>query len=344
ALLNPNQVTGNLKAMALNDNTYITGANYVRPAKFEVVDIDNTKIKQGSVLNSNSVVSFANDADGTDMPVADFFAGYEFVIPHFRYRHEYYVYSPYGDAEVMVTTDVSKSYTIARGKMLTIKGGDKNTLSAIIRSDLPVMISHAAQYYSGYLADTYTVPPASKEIFGIFSRLVIIGALEDNTSITIYASDGSEKSIVLNAGGRYMHSGNGSLLQQGKGSALRLVADKPIAAIQGADRDGIEATAFFGIEYFARTFGLPINSQYLAVACKQQAKIDLYDTSGVIVDSQTCTPTITATGLLPGKAYFGSADNGSNLDAGQYIQSDQPVYVILESAETNDEKNLLGLF
>jgi hypothetical protein len=80
------------------------------------------------------------------------------------------------------------------------------------------------------------------------------------------------------------------------------------------------------------------------VACKQIAKIDLYDTSGVIVDSQVCTPTITATGIQPGKAYFGSAKNGSNLDAGQFIQSDQPVYIILESAENNDEQNLLGHF
>ncbi len=335
--LNPALLNSSIDAMALVDGTYMYGRQYARLNQFERVTIDTTGYSQGTRFYSNQPVSFASSTDGTDMPVVSWMAGHEFVIPHFRFNHEYYITSPYGNASVTVTTDTRRTFSIGRGKVITVNGGSLNTLSAIIRSDLPILVSHAARISatSGPV-DAYAVPPVSKEIMGIYSRYVILGAVQDNTRITLHKSDGSQQSLLLNAGGRYVLPIDNSTAQ-GQGVAMHIVADKPIAAIQAADSDGIEATAFWDPVYFGRRYGLPIDSQYLAVACKQAATIELYS-NGAVVDTRTCSPS----GKTPGKAYFGQISNGTSITAGQYLISDQPVYLIFESSSTNDEKNLLG--
>ncbi len=337
-LLNPNLVGGSVEIMALVDSSYLFGPRYLTLNQFELASLDTSTLKQGTRLYANQPLSMASKANGTDMPAVDWMAGHDFVVPHFRLNHSYYLSSPYGKATVTVTTDTTRTFTINRGQVITVDGGSLNTLSAIIRSDLPIMVSHGARFSAtSSLVDTYVVPPASKEVLGILSRYVTLGALEDNTSITIYKGDGRSQSMVLNAGGRYVINGD-STTAQGQGMALRIVADKPVAAIQGADSDGVEATAFWDPLYFGRRYGLPVDTQYVALACRQSASIGLYDNTGTLVASQTCTPT----GNTPGKAYFSQTANGTHFTAGHYLISDQPVYLIFEASGSNDEKNLLG--
>ncbi len=334
--LNPNDFRGSLQAMSLKDNNFIWGGVFTRLNQFESKSTDMTTFSQGKTFYSLTPVSMASNVNGTDMPVNNWMAGYDFVIPHFRQNHTYYIYSAIGKTKVTIKTDVTQTVTIPRFKFITVSGGNLNNISAVIHSEFPVMVFHVANSSSGSVFDSYTVPPVSKEIFGILSRYVVLGALQDDTNITIYKSDGSKQSLLLNSSGRYIISADNTS-SQGQGVAVRIVADKPIAAIQVADSDGIEATAFWEPMYFGRRYGFPINTQYVAVACKQTAIINLYD-NGSIVDTQTCT----ANGNNPGKAYFGKSSNGINIKAGQYLISDTPVYLIYEASSTNDEKNLLG--
>ncbi len=336
SFLNPNFTTSTVEAMALVDGSYISGTKFVRLNQFETTSFDMTTFDLRRPFSSNYPIAFASDVDATDMPVVDWMSGYDFVIPNYRQDHTYYLSSLYGTTRVTVTTDTTQTYIVHRGRVTTIAAGSLNTLSAVIHAESPIVVSHSAKLSSGTIIDTYVVPPASKEITGIKTRNITLGALQDNTNITLYFSDGSQQAVVLNSGGRHFISSDNTSAQ-GQGEAVRIIADKPIAAIQGADSDGIEATAFWDPIYFGRRYGFPINTQYIAIACHETALINLYD-NGVVVDTQTCT----ATGNTPGKAYFGSATSGINITAGQYIISDKPVYLIYESSSNDDEKNILG--
>ncbi len=56
---------------------------------------------------------------------------------------------------------------------------------------------------------------------------------------------------------------------QGAGDAIHLIANYPVAAVQFDDGDGDDATALWPESAFARRYGIPINAQYVAVACLQ---------------------------------------------------------------------------
>ena len=335
-LLNPNQLGGSLSVMGLVDGSYVYGlGGFNRLDAYQRVDLSTANATAGARLYASQPIGLGNAADGTDLPVTDWFMGYEFVVPHFRFAHHYYLYSPYGKAEVTVTTDTVQQLTVPRGQVVVVDAGSDNTLSGRIVSDRPLLVSHAAER-GGALVDTYAAVPAARELVGVPSRGFVLGALEDNTTVTLTAADGTVTSVLLNAGGRYAPGLDGSLAQGG--GALHVVADRPVAAIQVADRDGIEATAFHDPIYFGRRYGLPLDTQYVTAVCLSAGDITLYDATGVAVSTQGCTPN----GGAPGRAYFGSADNGVNITAGHYLVGSAPFYLIYEAAASNDEKNLLG--
>ncbi len=159
--------------------------------------------------------------------------------------------------------------------------------------------------------------------------------MEDNTTATVYSSDGATTTLTLNAGSQMAVTigNNGS---EGLGDAIRIKADKPISAIQIADSDGIDATAFLPTLYLGSRFGIPESAQYIAVACPHADTIvTLYDD---IPQSKTCSGDNTN----PGKIYFGSSSDGANIAAGAYVETDKPVYIMYEVSSTNDEHNLFG--
>ncbi len=336
-LLNPNQLGGSLTAVSLADNSYLYGlGSYARLAQYQLQTLSSVAAPPGARIYTSQPMSLGNGADGTDMPVANWFAGHEFVIPHYRFAHRYYLYSPYGTARVRVQTDTLQTLTVPRGKVVTVEAGSNNSLSGRVFSDRPILISHAA-VRAGNLVDTYGVAPASRQLVGVPSRGFVVGALQDNTLISLTDDRGVITRITLDAGGRYAPALDNAL-SQGQG-ALQIVADKPVAAIQVADSDGIEATAFWDPIYFGRRYGLPLDSQYVAVVCLQASDISLHDTAGALIETRSCTP---AASGQPGRARFGNTANGTAMSAGQYLVGTQPFYVIYEASATNDEKNLLG--
>ncbi len=343
-VLNPSQLNGNIEVMSLQDGSYVFAPAFTRFDEFQTVSIDTSNFTPGQRINTNQAMSMANAADGTDMPVPDWFAGHSFVLPHARNSHRYYLFSPYGNAQVRVNVDgTEQTLTVPRNEVVVFEAGSDNTRSGTLLSNLPLLVTHTA-YRDNTLPvprDVYAVPPASKQMDGIYSRRVYIGALEDNTQVTVLDSDGVSTQFILNATERREFTAGSA---QGQGVGLHITADKPIAAIQLADNDGIEATAFWDSVYSGRRYGLPIDTQYVAIVCDRSTSISLYDSSGNVLDTQNCSAGDTAqpaTGQ-PGKAYFGSADNGVNIPAGSYLIGSEPFYMVFESSATNDEKNILG--
>ena len=331
-VLNPRLTSTSIQVVSYADGNVITaGSVELHLDLYESGQIPSGELAQGDAITGILPFAVGSSYNGTDMPAPESFAGTQFVIPHMRNAHKYYILSPYGDARVIIDHDGSITQETAyEGQVLDVDGGSDNTISAIITSDLPILITHAATSI-----DVYVVPPAATEIWGVRSKNTYMGTTEDGTNVTVYASDGSSTSFVINAGDRKVVS-VGANTAEGEGSGIHIVADKPVCAVQYADSDGSEETAFWDDSRLGTRYALPVNTQYVAVVCPEAT------TTVTLYESGSATQYISGgDGLTPGKIYFGSATDGANISAGAYIESDKPVYLIYE-ATSNDEHNLLG--
>ncbi len=332
-IVNPKLVNNPLNVVSLVDNNTITvGATSLLLNNGELGIIPAPDLVQGAEISGTGPFSIGGEKNATDMPVPASFSGTEFVIPHYRNNQTYFVLSPYGDANILINygTGVYND-TAYQGQVLEITAGSDVTVSGTITSlEFPIIVSHTASNQNG---SVYPVPPATTDLWGVKSSAVIVGALLDATTINIYASNGDFlENIILNKGHRYaVNIGGGA--DQGLGDSIHIAADKPIAAIQIADDDDGESTAFLSQKYFATDFGIPVDTQYITVVCvKGDTEVTLGNTS------QTCT----GNENHPGKVYFGNPTNGMNTTAGTLLQSTKPIYVIYEPSASNDEHNLLG--
>lgn len=363
-ILNPNYASGSMGVVSLGNSNVITADTTTLNLDDNAYDtIPGGSLSQGTVIEGGLPFSAGSNEERTDMPAPAIFLGTAFVIPHYQNSHKYYVYSPDGNATVQVQAGTGGNFTVTanQGVVTNIDAGSDNTISAIVTSDLPIVMVHRS-VYSGSDRDVYAVPPATTDIWGIRSTKAIVGALEDNTTIAVYASNGSSTNFILNAGEKQSIS-VGYNNHQGSGSAIHVVADKPIAAIQvddvddggggggmggggmgggghsGHANDGEEATAFWPDTYFSDHYGIPVDSQYVAVVCSQSSTtINLYSSSGSLISTKSCS----ASGLTPGKAYFGSSSDGTYINAGSYLTANKPFYLIYETSYADEEKNLLG--
>lgn len=340
-LLNPGLVGAEVWVVSLSDNNKIrVGDTVITLNRYERGQIPEGILTQGMVISGTGPFDLGGSVSATDVPLSNRLAGTRFVLPQIRKTHLYYLVSPDGDATVQVDVNgVVTPLTLPQGQVVEFNAGYDTTGSALINSDLPILVAHRGDAGS-YFTDAAPVPPAALELWGVRTYgAAYLSASEDNTTVNIYADNGSSVSnVVLNAGDRYRINTVGVPGTQGTGSGLRIIADKPVGAIQIADGDGSDETAFFPTSQLGIRFGLPTTTQYVAVVCPiANTTVTLYDGLNP-PQSITCS----ANGLNPGKAYFGSQTNGSNIMAGAYLEADQPVYLMYEDALTNDEHNLFG--
>jgi hypothetical protein len=127
--------------------------------------------------------------------------------------------------------------------------------------------------------------------------------------------------------------------RQGAGSAIHIVASKPVNAIQVADGDGWDATAFYPTSLLNTRYAIPKDSQYIAIACPEpDTRISLYRANGR-VDVRVCN----TDGNYSGKAYYGISDsNRVSVPQGSYLESNNPIHVIYEVSGSENEHNLVG--
>jgi RHS repeat-associated protein len=340
-ILNPRIQNAPLQVMSLADGNRIrVDSVELSLNRHERATITaGTDLAPGTLFTGNGPFTLASETGGTDLPVPGRFAGTEFVIPHYRNHHQYHLLSPRGDAQVEILLPTGPQHLdLPEGEVVVYDAGSDNTSAGILRSDRPILVEHSA--FSGSSPrDVYPVPPAARELLGIRSQTAVVAALENDTRIQAYASDGSHTEYHLNAGQmeKAIIGANGA---QGGGDALRIVADKPVAAIQVADGDGVEATAFLSTAYLGTHHGIPVDTQYLALACPERyTRVTLHLINGE-VETQYCASS--GYGLTPGVAHFGSTVSGAHIPAGSYLESDLPVYLYHEAQLSEAEHNLLG--
>jgi L-fucose mutarotase/ribose pyranase (RbsD/FucU family) len=330
--------------MSLVDNNEITAGNStLNLDRYELgaFPANSGALSQGVVVTGTGPFELGSSKPATDMPVPASFAGTQFAMPQIRDIHKYYMVSPDSDTNAQISiSGTQHQISLPQGVVVEFDAGETNGISSVISADDPILVSHVGEPVSGSTyKDASPMPPASTELWGIRSVSAYVTAVEDDTHVTMYASDGTTASRTLSAGrASWINVGESSAFQ-GTGSAIRLVADKPISAIQFADGDGSDQTAFFPSSFLGSRFGIPKNTQYIAVACPEEdTHITLYNG-----DNEPVTRTCSANGNFPGKAYFGSDENNiMGARQGAYLESNKQIFVIYEVAGSQDEHNLLG--
>ena len=340
-ILNPSFESQAIEVMSLSDgNTIQAESATIALSRNEVGTIDaGAGLMLGSEIRGTGAFTLGSGLNRTDLPVPAWFQGTQFVVPHIRKSHSYNLLSIHSDANVTIQRNgVDEQIVLAKGVVTQFDAGSNNTISGIITSDVPILVTHVGTNNGSTWGDVFPVPPAVDEVWGVRSKNVMVGAAQDNTSLTVYASGGASQSYTLSAGGRLVLN-VGSNTSQGRGDAFRIVADKPITAVQYADSDGSDATTFWPHSYHGTYYGIPVSTQYVAVACPEpNTQVTLYDGAAAPV-TQNCSGSLDS---YPGKAYFGASSSGANIGAGAYIESTKPIYIYYEASSPNDEHQLAG--
>ncbi len=287
---------------------------------------------QGDVIYSNFPISIGSTKNATDLPVPIEFAGRDFVIPQQRGTHSIFVKNL---TNALVTFDHVgvQSHSIPANSIIELISPLNGRASVLAGATGDLLVSHRG----GGTMDVYPVPPADLEIIGVRSGSGYIGAHQDGTVVTAYAANGSSQVYNLNQGDRTNVIGTGG--SQGRADSVRLESNKPIAGVSYADSDGGEQTGFWPTWFLANRFVLPLDTQYIAIACVDaNVSVDVHDSAGSPMASGTCS----ASGDSPGKLYLGSASSGLQFAKGSSLTATAPIYVMYEPT-TNDEHNLMGV-
>jgi parallel beta-helix repeat protein len=336
-VLTPEPLASDLSLVSLEPGNIISIGTVQRHlGAYQTATIPAADLAPGTIVSGSALYSVGSNANAADLLAPDFFAGTSFVIPHITGEHKYFVQATATTANLTIYLGgTPDTLQINPGIAYEIDAGTDNGIAGRITSDQPIVVAHVA-YVSGTPRDAYPVPPAASELLGIRSQNVVIGASADGTSVTVYTSDTATDTYALDAGDKVTVT-VGSNSAQGEGAAVRIVANQPVTAVQYNDGDGDDASAFWPSGAFARRHGIPVDAQYVAVACLQSATTTLFKGASA-PDVQTCTPS----GSYPGKVYFGSATSGNNVSAGWHLSSTEPVYAIYEASAVEDEHNLSG--
>ncbi len=339
-LLAPESFTGDIKVVSLEPANTITVGNYqLTLDQYQRASIPNSVLYSGVAISGTKSFTLGSDPDATDLLVPTQFAGTSFAVPHVAGQHRYYLMTtePGGATAALTVGASTTNVTLTANTVVEVDGGSNNALAARITASANIYVAHVG-VLSGTVRDAFPVPPAASTVVGIRSQNVTLAASANSTSVTVYASDGTSSAYSLNAGEQVVVT-TGANTAQGQGSALRIDANNPVMAVQHDDGDGNDATAFWPASLHTRRFAIPVDAQYVAVACTSASvSVTLYR-GATAPDAQTCSGSATN----PGKVFFGSATNGANIPAGWYVIASGDVYVTYEAATPNDEHNLLGI-
>jgi hypothetical protein len=343
--LNPRMVSASVMSLADN-NVIFAGDRRLDLDLYErasLYDPNQRMITPGMVITGTGPFELGSSVSATDTPAHASMLGRVFVMPHSRFNHTYHMISPQGDATVQINLEGTIStHSLTQGEPFHFETGEVNgNVGAVITSDEPILVSHTAQASWGS-ADASPVAPAARELWGVCSGSAYVSAVQDNTQVTIYNSaNTSVTEVTMNAGEKRAVCPPlpWRELGQGRGPAVHIVANRPVGAVQIADGDGADQTAFYPTSLLNSRFGIPKNSQYIAIACPSaDTRITLYRPDGS-TDTQHCS----AIGDRPGKAFFGIPQtNGAHIPVRSYLESTRPIYVIYEVTDSGDEHNLIG--
>lgn len=301
-----------------------------------------------SVISSLGPIAATIDSAGGDILAPISFATTTFAVPTTRNTSSYYIHSPFASSTINTylgnSGTPSQTFSVATGTTgrSTTDGSGSN--GVVITSTQPVLVYHME---TGSRDSFVSYPPTTRDIFGIYTGSAYISTVTDNPNPTVYCSGGSSATVSGVTRGEQQSIGTCTSTGQGAGGAARLTnALYPITAIQQADGDGNESSAFWARHEMGTQYYIPTDSAYVAIACSPRfgtTTLEVQQNDGTFVEGATCTPGANT----PGKVYFDNGQGGSALAfiAGYKVVSTNgvPFYAIYEDdEEDNDETNMLG--
>ncbi|MDA3864486.1 MAG: DUF2341 domain-containing protein [Deltaproteobacteria bacterium] len=322
----PSPITGAI--IPFVDNTSFVAGD-ATPVNLPSNQVTSINVEQGAI-SSTGPYSFGAAPDTFDIPLPYSMAGTTFVFPGHRYDDSFEFYSPLGVANVSISsnTTIDYNFQVSDASALTLDFNIPEE-SYKIESDLPIVVFHRTE--SG---DGYPLVPASTELWGGATGSVHVAALNDNTSVTAYYSDGSSQNITVNSNTYVTLNRSGN---QGDGPAIHLTADGPIGAISSGDGDGGDAVTFYPSELLSQEFIFPRNGEYLFISTREP-----YTHCEILSqDGTTVLTTALSTAYAP--PHPDIIYLTSYLQAGNRLSCTKPVVAYFEDQITDDERHLLSV-
>lgn len=314
-------VDGNVVSDGTTTSTLAAGAATVFPGATHTA---------ATVITATGPLALRGVGSAVDTYVPIAFAGREFVIPTSRSANQLSLHAPFATADVTIEhSGTVTPVTVPAGTSVTVTADITSSAdAAVITATEPVLVAHTA---SG-TTDAYVAVPASDErLFGIRSTLHLTGFGQNGTVAAVTESDGGSVGVSGSRGDQVVRGGGGS---QGNGPAVIVApsAGGSIAAIQQADSDGGESSAYWPESELNVAIRVATLSQYVAVACPEQ------DTANIAIAGTPFDCTGVGGASYPGKA------RTTSVAAGALIESldGRPFHLYAEDQASNDEANVLG--
>ncbi|RLI91177.1 MAG: hypothetical protein DRO95_04840, partial [Candidatus Altiarchaeales archaeon] len=333
-----------LDIASFSNNTEIElGTTSTTLDEYETYTISSSDVTLGSLLESTSPVSSGTKSSGDGAPLTPLiFKGKLFEIPVSRYNPIYFDFYALEDTQIKIYNSTGSGWNLVETFNLN-KGSAVSKSYTGTDTDIGVEISYLINstgdilvFFRGNVDDYMPLVPAGKEFYVEPSNYMQIGAVFDNTQVTIYYSDGTSTSFILNAGQAWTSS---SLGADGTADSARIVANNSIFAYQEADSDGTEVTPGLPPKLMDYIFVFPQNAEYFVAVTltNRTTNCTLYDSSGAIDNSWE----VTANYPYPGKIDYGTGQDGTTyIYAGWKLICNNPVAIYYEEA-TNDAETLL---
>lgn len=193
-------------------------------------------------------------------------------------------------------------------------------------------------YSAGNLTDVHALFPASLQMYGVPSGQFIITALEDNTTVTAYYTNGTTDTQTINKNTYIRYATTGNLYT---GAGVLFVADKPVNGASLADGDGGCAAPGTGLNYLNSEVARTGNFDWVAFMYNDNVNIEAYNSDGTLAG--TITPVGHDYGGDIGKVYKAYSTDPVILSARIFKRSDNKGFAAwYQNLETDDETSWTG--
>ncbi|MCF7798375.1 DUF2341 domain-containing protein [Candidatus Woesearchaeota archaeon] len=262
-------------------------------------------------------------------------ASTEFIFGGMRSNDRFCMLSPWGSASVTIydggSSDWSGTVT-SSGTCQTVDISNGN--AARVVSDIPILVVKT----STNSRDAYTFYPATTDDIygGSASNAVFIASGPSVTAVSCIGADATSGSTSIPANDEYDCGADVTTGDSGSGTAVKVVSDYKIGAIQQADHDGTESTVLVPTKEFGTVFGSGLDAQYIAVVSLTQNNNCSIYTSGGLFDWDISTGTSALS-----QACFGCNSDSVFVSGPWKMECEQPVWAYYED-DNDHETNMLS--
>ena len=304
-------------------------------------------VNRNSVVTATAPLSGSGLGNATDSIVPESYGDTEFIFPTTRQVQTIWVRAPFGPVDLEFrhgNTVTSRTVTPAEGSVGVVSdaaganavGGTGEGTSVRSTNGVPFLAMNTSQNNDSILGVPFTGEP----LFGMRSRDLRIGAGFHDATFALLGSDGTDLPNESVAAGFIKNYYQPTDLR-GDGTGFRVT---PIsgrtAAVQQADGNSSESTAFVPYSLLDYEYFLPQDATYISIVCPVPGQGVIMTPPGTGATSFPCDNPGGVAGA-PGRA-FTTTTGSAVIPAGTLLQSSLPFFAYSEEAIYNDETNLVG--